>query len=155
MKNKGFVMIETIVVITIITVGLISLYASYTLILSKATTKNYYDDVEHIYKTYFVGKYLVESNHANFTGNFKTLDLSNKDLESIAMNFEIQKIYLAKGSYNNIISKSNLITLDGSTIDYLKALDSYDEQKLNIIVKYREKNSDPVLNITNFASIAL
>ena len=58
-EKNGFVMIETVVVITILTVGLISLYASYSLILSKAVTKNYYDNVEHIYKSYFDSKKII------------------------------------------------------------------------------------------------
>lgn len=154
MNNKGFVMIETIIVITILSIGLISLYSSYNLILSKASTKSYYDNVEHVYKSYFVGKYLEENNYLNFSGNFKEISIS-ADLIKIAEVFNIDKIYLAKGSYSIISNKTNLLKLDGSTINYIDNMDGYNEDKINIIVKYIEENEDDVLNYTYFATIAL
>ncbi|MDD4795062.1 MAG: prepilin-type N-terminal cleavage/methylation domain-containing protein [Bacilli bacterium] len=154
MNNKGFVMIETIIVVTILSIGLISLYSSYNLILSKASTKSYYDNAEHVYKSYFVGKYLEENNYLNFSGNFKDVLIDN-DLINIADAFDIDKIYLAKGSYSNITSKNFLLQLDGSTINYINNMDGYDEAKVNIIVKYIERNEDEVLNYTYFATVAL
>lgn len=154
-KREGFVMIETIIVITILSVGLISLYASYSLILSKAINRSYYDNVGDVYKSYFVGKYLADNNYTNFTENFKEINITNPELLNITNNFNIQKIYLAKGEYSNITNPSNLLLLDGSTITYLKVMDSYDESKINIIVKFVEENDDPVLNVTSFASITL
>lgn len=155
-KRNGFIMIETIVVITILSVGLISLYASYNLILSKAVNKSYYDNVDYVYKTYMVAKYLTDNNQTYFISNYKIIDInSNQELSVIANNFNIEKIYLVKGSYSQITSTNNLLQLDGSSISYIKAMDSYDETKINYIVKFVETKDDPVLSVTNFASITL
>lgn len=154
MNNKGFVMIETIIVVTILSIGLISLYSSYNLILSKASTKSHYDNAQHVYKSYFVGKYLEENNLLNFSGNFKEIPINNADLINIAKVFEIDKIYLAKGSYSVISNKTNLLKLDGSSIDYINNMDEYKEDKINVIVKYIEENDDEVLNYTYFATVA-
>lgn len=154
MNNKGFVMIETIIVVTILSIGLISLYSSYNLILSKASTKSYYDNAEHVYKSYFVGKYLEENNYLTFSGNFKEIPIS-ADLTNIAEVFNIDKIYLAKGSYSIISNKTTLLQLDGSSIHYINNMDGYNEDKINVIVKYIEENDDEVLNYTYFATVAL
>lgn len=154
-KNKGFVMIETIVVITILSVGLISLYASYSLILTSTSRQSKHDSVSYVYKAYFVGKYLSDNNQLTFSGNFKNVSIVGVELTNITNNFNIEKIYLAKGSFNNITTSANLLTLDGSSIAYIRTMNSYDESKINVIVKFKENNTDPVLNITNFASVSL
>ena len=58
-NNKGFVLMETVIVITILSLGLIALYASYALMLSRTTLKSNYDNVEFIYKAYWVKEYMV------------------------------------------------------------------------------------------------
>ena len=50
MKRKGFVMIETIIVITVLTIGLVSIYVSYSTLISRAQVKNTYENVEYIYQ---------------------------------------------------------------------------------------------------------
>lgn len=154
-KKNGFVMIETIVVITILTIGLVSLYASYSLILSKSVTKSNHDNISYIYKAYHVAKYLEDTNQLTFTGNFKTVPITDVELINIANTFKIDKIYLAKGAYSNIVAKTNLLTLDGSTIFYLNTMDGYINTKTNVIVKFKEYEDDPVLSEINFAGVAI
>lgn len=153
-KNSGFVMIETIVVITILSVGLISLYASYSLILGSAVRKSNYDNVSYVYKTYYVGKYLSETNQLSFSGSIKNVSIAGAELTTIAQNLNIEKIYLTKGSYSTLTTSTNLLPLDGSTIAYIRSMNSYDDSKVNVIVKFKEGSSDPVLKTTNFASVA-
>ena len=104
-KPNGFILIETIVVITILSVGLISLYASYNLILTKAVGRSYYDNVDYVYKTYMVSRYLIDTNQNDFIGNYKVVDLtSDNNLNNIATNLNIEKIYIVKGTYTTITS---------------------------------------------------
>lgn len=155
-KKSGFILIETIVVITILSVGLISLYASYNLILTKAVSKSYYDNVDYVYKTYMVANYLIETNQTTFTGNYKVVNITaNSDLNSIATNLGIEKIYIVKGTYSAITTPANLLQLDGSSIEYIKSMTGYEETKNNYIVKFVEPGIDPVLKVINFASLAL
>ena len=58
MRNKGFVMIETIVVITVLSLGLIMLYASYTLIIGRLSVRTNYDNIGYIYKAHLVHEFL-------------------------------------------------------------------------------------------------
>ncbi len=58
MKRKGFVLLETIVVITVLCVILIALYGSYSNMLVNVKKKSNFDNTEFIYKTSVVRKYL-------------------------------------------------------------------------------------------------
>ena len=62
MKNKGFVLIETIVVIVVIGVSLLTLYSSYNRILSKVKAENKYDNSDYMYMTYYIREYLKKDN---------------------------------------------------------------------------------------------
>lgn len=68
MNKKAFVLMETIVVIVVISVALLTIFASYNKILSKVKTENKYDTSEYIYMTKYVRDYLKDtSNGFNVT----------------------------------------------------------------------------------------
>ena len=61
MKNKGFVFIETIVTVLVLSTSLLYLYNSYNNIIDKEETRVYYDDVAYIYKTNYIKRFLEEN----------------------------------------------------------------------------------------------
>lgn len=154
-NKKGFVMIETIIVITILSVGLISLYSSYSVILSRAKVKNTYDNVEYIYKAYFVGNYIKENVSTipnGFTKYVVGAGSNPAKLNFIMNNLSIEKIYIINSTlnYENVINKSRL---DGSSVGYFNKWNDYEAGKINFIVKFKE-GTPPRENL-NFASIVL
>lgn len=61
MKQKnGFVFMETIVVISVLSITLVLLFGSYSYILRKSRSKNTFDTTESIYKTYYVKQLIDE-----------------------------------------------------------------------------------------------
>ena len=166
LKNKGFVMIETIVVITVLAVGLITLYASYSLILSRISVKNRYDNTAYVYKTYFVLDYLKKINETNAacykasgvidTGCGTSLPAG---LSTIMSTFAIEKIYVFPSAltYADLTNASNLNKYDGSTIAYFRSLGGdYQDSQNHIVVKFSEPHpflTDPNIKLTNFASL--
>lgn len=174
MKKNGFVFMETIVVISVLSITLIMLFASYSYILRKSREKNTYDTTEAIYKTYYV-KNVIDSYKAQHSGtglsilyyvnnnpectrkNFGseysyTCDLSNSNysgyLKQIKRAFEVDKIYYLNP---NKIIKSNssnawLNTFDATTIDYIRDIgDSVDRYIL--VVKYKKYYSDSTYEV--------
>lgn len=150
-NNKGFVMIETIIVICVLSIGLISLYSSYSLILSKTNTKSTYDNSEYLYKTYFVAKELKLKNITSINGNIEEKTSSIDQI--IKDNFKIKAVYLTKMNPSSV----NLLSLDGTTINYIRTLNDYDDANSNdlrIIVKYEEESIyNAEIKKTNFASL--
>ena len=53
-NKKGFVLIETIVTVVVLTTSLLYLYNSYSSIIANENTRLYYDDVAYIYKANYI-----------------------------------------------------------------------------------------------------
>ncbi len=56
-NNKGFVFIETIIVVAILITSLIYLYSTYVSLTNNENRRLFYDDVSYIYRAYYVKKY--------------------------------------------------------------------------------------------------
>lgn len=149
MKKNGFVMIETIIVMTVLSVGMISLYATYSLLASKATTKSKYDNAEYIYKTYFIANFIAKNKTCKFANNIETITNLNKVATSLGAN----KIYCIMNIPS--VVKDNLLNFDGTTIDYLRSIkNNYTATQKLYIVQFKVKDStDDSLYKTYFASI--
>ena len=70
MNKKGFMFIETIIVIVVLTSSLLLLYSSFTKILQSEKTRIYYDDVNYVYRTQYIAKVLSKLNITSATNSF-------------------------------------------------------------------------------------
>lgn len=58
MKNKkGFVFVETIVVVAVLTISLLMVYSTYSSMLMKEKTRMKYNDSVYLYRTYYLTKF--------------------------------------------------------------------------------------------------
>ena len=136
MNKKGFVLMETIVVIVVVSVALLTIFSSYNKILSKLRTENKYDTSEYIYMT----KYIKDSMNADtevqdiVTENNIT-NYTNSNLKSL---YGVEKIYLLT-NLNNF--GGNETNVDAYMIDYIKKLDVRNQDKL-LIVEYKRVVKD-------------
>ena len=143
MNKKGFVLMETIVVIVVVSVALLTIFSSYNKILSKLRTENKYDTSEYIYMT----KYIKDSMNADtavqdiVTENNIT-NYTNSNLSSL---YGVEKIYLLTNlnEFDKEMTngKKNSSLFDAYMIDYIKKLDVRDQDKL-LIVEYKRPAKD-------------
>ena len=165
-KKNGFVFMETIVVVSVLSITLLTLFTSYSYILRKSRERNTFDTTEMIYKTYFVKEILYELNpttdtnsvvyfiNRNLTAtgtnkictkvyNSYICDLSqdtyNGELIQIKKVYEVDKFYYLNP--NEILSHSNkkeyLLSFDATTIDYINNLGKSVNRNL-LVVKYKK-----------------
>lgn len=120
MKNKGFVFIETIVTVLVMSTSLLYLYNSYNNIIDKEETRVYYDDVAYIYKTNYIKRFLEENANIeyvkseafkksyvtsignafdNFFNEAQLEENMNNSLENILNNFRVNQMFLVKRNY--------------------------------------------------------
>ncbi len=85
MKNKGFVFIETIVTVLVLSTSLLYLYNSYNNIIDKEETRVYYDDVAYIYKTNYIKRFLEENANIEYV---KSEAFKKSYVTSIGNDFE-------------------------------------------------------------------
>ena len=57
-NKKGFAMVETIVVMVMVTIILLRVFSSFASTLSREKTRVYYDDTAYIFKIYAISDYL-------------------------------------------------------------------------------------------------
>ena len=69
MNRKGFVFVETIIVISVLTTVLLMLYASFISILNQERRKTTFDDITYIYRTYYIEDFLVSLNLDDYIKN--------------------------------------------------------------------------------------
>lgn len=77
MKKNGFVFIETIIAIIVLTSSLLLLYSSFNKILQSEKTRVYHDDVTYLYRSYYIKDQI---NRLNFTSVINDL-LNNENEE--------------------------------------------------------------------------
>ena len=147
--KKGFIFIETIIVVTILTVALMSIYANYSKIISNTKELNTFDTTEYNYKTYFLKqKYengtLRDKNNLNILNaqKNKCYDVKTIFSDSIGSNDKKVKVCILE----NIVSSTTLeeyidthkSKFDAYIIDYLLSQDLTPEKDNLFLVEYKK-----------------
>ena len=162
-KNNGFVFMETVVVVCVLSITLLILYASYAHILRTSREKKTFDTTDSIYTTYYVKKIITQTgNVATFfsssvpganvcksacNGNAYICDMAK--LANIPGNryYQLYKVYDVDKLYylspNTILTNTKavdwLMEFDATTIDYIQNLGKGTglNNKKILIVKYK------------------
>lgn len=167
MKNRGFVLMETIVVISVLCIVMVVLYAAYSKVLIDVNKKSLYDKTEYIYKTNLVRNYLEEtlpeieyssSTHYVYCRN-KMEDKLCFD-ENITGNYEndlfkalkVEAIYITLWNVANI-SESDLVGFEATTQHYIKKMDATDEDAFRIIVMFDSENNMTGTPVYEYATL--
>ena len=164
MKNKGFVLMETIVVIVVISIALLTIFSSYNKILSKVKIENKYDTSEYNYMTKYIKDYLknkscvtdiyemgvkdkaTDPNRKKILKNYYNLDCGFEISDDSKNIFNIKKIHILK--YLNEINEGTIKdaeNFDAYMIDYIKKLNVNDSDTL-IVVEYKRPAYDIYFN---------
>lgn len=77
MKKKGFILLETIVVLMVVTLSLSILLASYSLITRKTNEKLYYDKTSDIYLLYSISRLGVNTKNSYSRINNTAINVNN------------------------------------------------------------------------------
>ena len=70
MSKKGFVFVETIVVTVVLTVALITIYATFNSVLTNEKKHMAYDDTGYMYRTFYVQNFLANLNIKGYINNY-------------------------------------------------------------------------------------
>ena len=164
MRKNGFVFIETVLVICILSATLLILYSSYAHILRVTRQKSTFDTTDSIYTTYYVKKIIDNYNgtdisfdqffrtnsycssindNSGFMCDISSIPDTETQLYQLKNIYDVDKIYYL--SPNNILTNENktnyLMEVDATTIDYIKSLGIGVTDNI-LIVKYKHSYSD-------------
>lgn len=170
LKNKGFVFIETIVTVLVLSTSLLYLYNSYNNIIDKEETRVYYDDVAYIYKTNYIKRFLEENANIeyvkseafkesyvtsignafdNFFNEAQLEENMNNSLENILNNFRVNQMFLVKRNYidecdgSETSGKCYFNATDNAynLTNYIKSINDT-KHDYYLVVEYSEKVDD-------------
>lgn len=146
MNKKGFVLMETIAVITVLTLVLTLLYASFNVIVSKAQKNSVYDNTEYIYKTQLIRDSLEYTDVVNsITGQVTVIDKNDERLSdeqsALFAWLGAEKVYITLWDPTQI-SRERLKELEATTQQYIKYLDPYEDASYRIIVMFDDANNN-------------
>lgn len=152
--KKGFVFIETIIVVCILTVSLISLYANYSKIIANTKELNIFDTAEYNYKTYFLKQqynagtltgYTLSGNSIISITSSSTKNtcyvvnspFSEKKIKTTSLNNQVKVCLLLDVSATNYV-KNNKTNFDAYIIDYLNTQDFHTNNDDIFLVEYKK-----------------
>lgn len=159
-KNRGFVLMEAIVVISVLCVILVVLYASYSKLLIDVKKKSLYDNTEYIYKTSVIRKYFEEEEGSTLTSILESLPTNTNHIhvycsETIESRRKCEDPSIWGNkllSFMNVRGvfftewnpeRANLDILEPTTKRYLNTFDERDLSNVyRIIVMYTDENDE-------------
>lgn len=170
-KNKGFVFIETIITVVVLSTSLLYLYSSYSNIITREETRLYYDDPAYIYRTNYVRKFLEQYTNledikgyafknsyiitigTGFDNMFTTEQIANNmssSMENMVNNFNVNQMLIVDANMldeclgdSSDANKCKVSTnnLSYSLNNYLKTLNEID-YSYYLVVEYSEHLKD-------------
>lgn len=179
MKNKkGFVFVETIIVITILTVALLSIYGSFTALMNQEKNRLHYEDATYLYRSYYIADYFrkfrfnqlkeamsdgTDGRPVNMIVDLSCAGsgiLSNNTneigfCESLLNEFHVSAVYLAINDLSSLKECTNqsgicesFAQMPKQTASYIKTI-SGKESGYRLIVEFLEKKDGSACDNTN------
>lgn len=161
MKKRGFVFIETIVVIAVVLGSLLTVYSLYIHSNNTTTRRMRYDDVNRLYETYYIHKYLNSFNLAALKRNIQNGSkyeiiyrgrqdvfgtMTNQEssfFENLWQELHIRNIFLLPYNVIDSIrctsSSVETICADKNLVNYLKTLDIDGTTGYRLVVEFATK----------------
>lgn len=141
-NKNGFVFIETIIVIVLLSVGIASMYSLMSNITTDIKMRKYFDNISDLYKTNIIrnntNKNLTGSTYLEITKDNCTSYMSS-NCNSLLTDLEVERVVISFTNLDNIINSDT--TLPNSLNEYLKTINSYKTNKY-IIVNYKYNNKN-------------
>lgn len=122
MKRNGFVFVETIIAVVILTSSLLLLYSTFSKILQSEKTRVYYDDISYIYRSWYVKNSI---NELNVMSVIRDLN-SSQAKQFITIGIEYEGLFNGnnkKNYFSNLLEAfdvNQMILLKENKLDNLK-----------------------------------
>lgn len=142
MNKKGFVFLETIIVIVVLSGSLATLYSLMTKITYDIKTRKYYDNISDIYKTDIIRSNITKE---TITGTNLYIEITKSNCTSymtptcadLLNELEAERVVINLKSVGAISLEQN--DFPNSMIEYLKTINT-NNRYIIVNYKYDEKN---------------
>lgn len=143
--KKGFVFVETLVVLVVLLVTVVGMFGMYTRINADIVSRKYYDNISDIYKTDIL-RSLVKVDTLNGSSPFILINASNcstymnSSCSNIMNSLKVENVYINLTNVDSLILSQNN-GLKNSMREYLKTINKDGNIRYIIVnYKYNDKN---------------
>ena len=134
--KRGFALLETIIVITFVTLSLLLLYGTFTSMIDNSRKNILYDDATNIYKMYYLKEYLELNNLHSLEGEdiqeITCDDFSFSSCSALMNTLSIEHLYLVRYGLKNY----NQDNYASSFNEYLGSLANSDDYNYRLIGEF-------------------
>lgn len=130
MNNKGYIFIETIVVLSITMVSLLVLFNGYSLLTKSAYQKKYFDNINDIYKVNVIKHMMKETENVSFVKP-ECNSFMNEDCINVLEKFNIERVILI----------DNIESINTTNDNLIKYLNNLEKNNKYIIIERKENNN--------------
>ncbi len=142
--KKGFVFMETLIVLVVLTITIVGMYSTYINISTNINNRMYYDNISDLYKTEIIRNEINKES----IGNDKLITITkdtcttymSTNCNNLLTNLNIENIYITNEAISSYI-ENNEIKINNSMREYLKTINK-DETRRNIIVNFKYGNKN-------------
>lgn len=141
--KKGFIFLETLVVLTVLSISIVSIYSMYIKVSTDIEYRRYYDNISDLYKTdiirNMINKNTINNDDLISITKDNCTSYMNDTCSSYMTTLGIENIYINNISANSLIYSDN-INIKNSLKEYLKTIN--EENKRYIIINYSIENKN-------------
>lgn len=134
--KRGFALLETIIVITFVTVSLLLLYGTFTSLIDSKEKNILYDDASNIYQMYYLKEYLeLNGLEDMMSGDIKEVSCDQFSFASCSTlldEFQLDHLYLVKCGLKEYDEEHYTTTFN----NYLKSLPNSDEYSYLLVGEF-------------------
>ena len=139
--KRGFALLETIIVITFVTVSLLLLYGTFTSLIDNKEKNILYDDASNIYRMYYLKEYL-ELNGLNDLSTDSIIELSCDDFafdscSLLFQDFSLEHLYLVRYGLRDYAEENFASTFN----QYYQSLSNNDAYDYLLIGEFKLEDS--------------
>lgn len=149
MNKKGFIFLETISIIMVVSLALCALLATYTLVYTKSQMHKFYDQPRDLYMLYSIANMIDTSTLDNsiikvsnasscekVDGSYTILSTTINNCEEFMNEANMTTFAVIDDLNKELKKKSNETYFDNVTIEYLKTLSRCYDQECTVGRKY-------------------
>lgn len=143
--KKGFVFLETLLVMVVLSIAVLGVYSTYVSVSSNINSRTYYDNIGDLYKTEIVRKWINESSLVT-SNNYIKINSSNcSSYMNISNCSDYMDYLLIENIYINNSNIATLLELNDTELSnslklYIKTMNN--DNKRYIIVNYKRNNKN-------------
>lgn len=138
MQNKGFIFIETVIVLVVLSASLIGLYSSFSSVINTLENRKKYDNINDIYKVNIISEILtnVPSDTYTIIDSSSCQNYMNSDCTEIFNELNISEVLLTNTNIQTILNLD--IDIPNTMKEYLQTINKNEK---SIVARFN-RNSE-------------